>query len=265
MLFYLGTHKPDWLERAGVPLFVSFREMNKRKRGYAAIAPWALDSGGFTELSGKGRWSFTAKQYARDVRSIMDRTPHMAFAAPMDWMCEPEVVAKTGLSVPDHQRRTIDNFIELKSIAPDVPWIPVLQGWTFEQYQWHADDYASRGIDLRREPLVGIGTVCRRQATMRASLIMNWLQSGDIRLHGFGFKTQGLISACQYLVSADSLAWSFDARRVKKEYACPWGHKHKKCVSCIDYALDWRARLLDKLRANGCIDEWESGYRKGGL
>lgn len=265
MLFYLGTHKPDWLERAGVPLFVSFREMNKRKRGYAAVAPWALDSGGFTELSKHGRWGFTAKTYVRRVRSIMDRTPRLAFAAPMDWMCEQEVLQRTGLSVAKHQELTVDNYLELKSLSSDVPWIPVLQGWTMGDYRRHVDDYARRGVDLRFEPLVGIGTVCRRQATVRASQIMLWLQDEHIRLHGFGFKTAGLTSSCQYLVSADSLAWSYDARRVKKEYACPWGGTHKKCVSCIDYALNWRKNLMAKLRDAGCIDEWESGFRKEGI
>jgi hypothetical protein len=262
MLFFLGTHKPDWLERADVPLFVSHRELSKRKTSYNAKVPWALDSGGFTELSQRGRWGMTAKQYGASVADIMRRIPNLQFAAPMDWMCEPVVLQRTGLTVEEHQRRTIDNFLELQSLQPDVPWIPVLQGWTMGDYMHHVEDYLRRGVDLRFESLVGVGTICRRQSSIRATHIMAWLQDEGIRLHGFGFKTGGLVNACQYLVSADSLAWSFDARRVKKEYACPWGHKHKKCVSCIDYALDWRAKLMRKLDDAGCIDEWESGVRE---
>ena len=42
--FLLGTHQPGWLRTAGVPLLVSDRRLP------AAEVPWALDSGGFTEL-----------------------------------------------------------------------------------------------------------------------------------------------------------------------------------------------------------------------
>jgi hypothetical protein len=269
MLFFMGTHKPDWLERADVPLFVSYRELNKRKRAYEAIVPWALDSGGFTELSQYGHWRTTPKQYACDVKSIMARVPNMQFAAPQDWMCEEEVLQKTRLSVGAHQRFTVDNLVELRLIAPEVPWIPVLQGWTMGDYLDHVEQYARSGIDLRREPLVGLGTICRRQATTRALLIMSWLSDEGLRLHGFGFKAAGLASACQYMVSADSMAWSYDARekarKAKGNWRCPWGHQHESCANCIDYALDWRARLMKRMHAAGCIDEWESGIRTVGL
>ncbi|MFF0532943.1 hypothetical protein ACFYT3_31810 [Nocardia amikacinitolerans] len=33
----------------------------------------------------------------------------------MDWMAEPAMIAKTGLGAVDHQRRTVDNFLEASS------------------------------------------------------------------------------------------------------------------------------------------------------
>ena len=51
------------------------------------------------------------------------------WAAPQDWMCEPAIIAKTGLAVVEHQRRTVTNFLELQALAPDLPFIPVLHGW----------------------------------------------------------------------------------------------------------------------------------------
>lgn len=66
-------------------------------------------------------------------------------------MCEPVSVAKTGLSVGEHQRRTVDNFVRLRQFAPDLPIIPVLQGWRIGDYLRCADDYA--GIDLTYESL----------------------------------------------------------------------------------------------------------------
>jgi len=31
-------------------------------------------------------------------------------------MCEPPIIAKTGLSVREHQERTVENFIELEQL-----------------------------------------------------------------------------------------------------------------------------------------------------
>ncbi len=49
-------------------------------------------------------------------------------------MCEPQIVARTGLSVREHQERTVANYLTLRSIAPDLPFIPVLQGWRIADY-----------------------------------------------------------------------------------------------------------------------------------
>jgi hypothetical protein len=66
--FFLGTHQPNWLT-LGVPLFVSDRRLRRYRTLPRAAAPWALDSGGFTELSQYGTWDTgpTAAAYiARD-------------------------------------------------------------------------------------------------------------------------------------------------------------------------------------------------------
>lgn len=248
MRFYLGTHRPNWLADArfiDVPLFVSRRTLAPMRRLPRAVGAWALDSGGFTELSLHGRWTITAREYAADVRRFRDEIGGLQFAAPMDWMNEPVMIARTGLSVAEHQRRTVDNFVELRAIAPDLPIIPVLQGWTMGDYWACQEMYAAAGVDLAAEPLVGVGTVCRRQGTIRANMIMRDLAESGLRLHGFGFKTQGLLGVADALASADSLAWSLNARR--NEPMEGHAHLHKKCANCADYALEWRVRLLDQL------------------
>ncbi|MEV0112805.1 hypothetical protein AB0H77_06050 [Streptomyces sp. NPDC050844] len=64
-----------------------------------------------------------------------------------------------------HQRLTVDNLVELRRLAPEIKFIPVLQGSSLEDYV-HCDQlYAQAGIDLAAEPVVGLGSVCRRQAT----------------------------------------------------------------------------------------------------
>lgn len=244
MIFYLGAHHPNWLEHSPVPLFVSRRPLSPMKRLPRAASAWALDSGGFTELSMHGRWTISASDYAAEVRRFQDDVGRLAWAAPQDWMCEPTMLKRTGLTVEQHQRRTIDNYRELCAIAPDVQWTPVLQGWTIGDYERHVEAYGAAGIALECLPLVGVGTVCRRQNTLSASLLLGVL-SGlyGLRLHGFGLKLTGLRAAAQYLQSADSMAWSLNAR---KNPPLP-GHAHKSCANCIEYAMSWRADALDAI------------------
>lgn len=242
--FWLGTHEPSWLRRVGVPLFISRRRLADRRTLPRAVCPWALDSGGFTELQIHGRWTLDAKAYVAEVRRYRDEIGNLAWAAPQDWMCEPQMLAKTGLTVADHQRRTVDNLLELRTLAPDLWFMPVLQGWALTDYLDHIEQYAAAGIDLRKEFCVGVGSVCRRQATSLATSLFTLLAQAGIRVHGFGLKTQGLRheQAALFpsaLVSADSMAWSAAARRAEP---LP-GHTHSNCANCLEYALRWRRRL----------------------
>lgn len=247
--FYLGAHHPHWLASAGVPLFVSRRQLARYRTLPRAVAPWALDSGGFTELSLNGAWTLSARDYAAQVRRYRDEVGHLEWAAPQDWMCEPQVLARTGGTVPLHQRRTVENLLELRELAPDLPWVPVLQGWTRCDYLDHVEAYARAGVHLECEALVGVGSVCRRQHTGMVGTLFAWLHSDGLRLHGFGLKLQGLAASAQHLASADSLAWSYSARR---NAPLP-GHatRHKNCANCLEYALDWHAAALAAIERAG--------------
>ena len=149
MRFWLGTHETSWLGRTDVPLFVSHRRLALRKRFPVALGPWALDSGGFTELNLHGRWVTTEADYVTAVRRYSDEIGQLSWAAPMDWMCEPFVLAKTGETVLAHQQHTVDNFLRLRDAAPDLPFVPVLQGWTLDDYRRCIDLYDEAGVDLR--------------------------------------------------------------------------------------------------------------------
>jgi hypothetical protein len=63
----------------------------------------------------------------------------------------------------------------------------------------------------------------------------------ELKLHGFGVKTSGLAAYGHLRASADSMAWSLDAGRSEP---LP-GHTHQSCANCLDFAAEWRARLLD--------------------
>lgn len=223
------------------------RPIHARRRAFRARAPWALDSGGFSEIGKHGRWTVEPRVYVAEVRRWSQIIGNLEWAAIQDWMCEPVMLAKTGLTVRDHQLRTIESLVTLRGIAPEIPWAPVLQGWRIDDYLAHLDMYASAGFDLRREPIVGVGSVCRRQGTREALAIMRALSFRGIRIHAFGVKTQGLALYGDWIVSADSLAWSFTARR--EPIRLP-GHTHKNCANCFEFAMQWRSKLLDGLGRN---------------
>jgi hypothetical protein len=244
--FFLGTHQPGWLARLTVPLFVSDRRLRARCRLPRATSRWALDSGGFTELSTYGSWDHgpTPARSAAAVRRYRDEIGRLVWAGPQDWMCEPWIVAKTGLSLVEHLRRTVDNDLRLRDLAPDLPFAPVVQGWRTEDYLACVDLYHRAGVDLSTAPVVGLGSVCRRQATGQAADIVNALHAvGLRRLHGFGIKVLGLRRYGQRLASADSMAWSFAARR---EPALP-GCRPANCANCPRYTLAWRRQVVTSL------------------
>jgi hypothetical protein len=112
----------------------------------------------------------------------------------------------------------------------------------------HVEMYEAAGVDLRQEPVVGVGSVCRRQHTDEAERFLADLSRAGLRLHGFGFKVHGLRKSRQHLASSDSLAWSFAARRRPPLPECvAAGEGHKNCANCARYAMRWRERVLEVL------------------
>lgn len=276
MRFYLGTPEPHWLwdpdpRFNDVVFFVSRTRLARRATPFpAALHDFCLDSGGFTELQRHGRWTLTAEEYVAEVRRYRDQLgpERMLWAAPQDLMCE-EVVIRGGFlngqrfhgtrelrglgpgdpeqdlttAVRIHQRLTVDNAVELRRLAPDIPFILVLQGNNFEDYKHCARLYAKAGFDLAAEPVVGLGSVCRRQDTEEIAEIVDYFHGQGLRLHGFGVKTDGLGIYGDQLASADSQAWSFGYRK-KKQRLAQCAHRAKTCANCKEGALAWRTRVL---------------------
>lgn len=242
MRFYLGTHEEGWLSRAGVPLFISRARLTRRKRVKLprAVAPWALDSGGFTMLNNPPhRWSVSVDEYVEEVQRFAAEIGLMEWAAPMDYMCEPFIIERTGLSVREHQERTVQNYLDLRGRGP---FIPVLQGWTLADYETCLDLYRQAGVDLAAEALVGLGSVCRRSHTPEIGAIVRLIEQEGIAGHGFGVKRAGLALYGERLASADSMAWSYRARRSPP---LP-GHTHVSCGNCLEFALRWREQTVGR-------------------
>jgi hypothetical protein len=223
---------------------VSYSRLQHRMSLPRASGPWMQDSGGFNELRLHGRYRASPREYAERTRLHREEIGNLEYAAIQDWMCEDEVLERTQSTVPLHQLRTVESYLDLRELAPEVPWMPVLQGRVLDDYRRHADMYAAAGVGLPSLSLVGLGTICRRQHTMVAVRLVQGLRDLQLRLHGFGLKMTALVRLREHLASADSMAWSLRARYGGQ---CRRVRNHATCRNCCDFALVWRERLLRQL------------------
>lgn len=212
MTFFVGLHQPSDCRRFERS-FVSVNRLRHRKSDFR-VREWILDSGAFSELARFGTYRDGVEQYAAQIYR-WQRCGRLLAAVSQDYMCEPVMLAKTGLSIPAHQRLTIERFRALRALVRGTYVMPILQGYAPADYVRHLRAYARL---LPRGAWVGVGSVCKRNAdvpAIRAVLCAIRRARADLRLHGFGLKTTALADGPirAMLHSADSMAWSFHARR----------------------------------------------------
>lgn len=209
-LFFIGCPSPA-KARHFARCMVSINALRKRQSDFI-VNDWLLDSGAFTELSRFGHYRHSVEDHAGEV-SRWSRCGNLLAAVSQDFMCEPFILEKTGLSVSEHQRLTIERYDAILPLV-SVPVMPVLQGYRVSDYLSHLDQYGSR---LRLGAWAGVGSVCKRNA--RPDEVADILRSiknkrPDLRLHGFGLKLTALESreVREHLYSSDSMAWSYPSR-----------------------------------------------------
>jgi hypothetical protein len=212
--FYVGLHQPGDAQHFELSC-ISINRLRDRKKPLSA-GRILLDSGAFTELERHGHYRHGVEEYAAQVRRLHEEgIADIAAAVAQDYMCEPFMVSKTGLSVEEHQRLTIERYDALDTCNLPVPVLPVLQGYHPADYARHAEQYGER---LTHGMWVGVGSVCKRQGDPRAIIaVLQAIRSvrPDLRLHGFGVKKTALMhpGVRDLLDTADSMAWSFAARK----------------------------------------------------
>lgn len=185
-----------------------------------------LDSGAFSEVAEHGAWTWPAADFAEFVRRTCDALGTVQHAGIQDWMCETSVLSRTGLTVEEHQRRTVASFCLLRRLQPAVPWVPTLQGYTVADYMRCAQMYRDAGVELDDHALVGLGSVCRRSRTAEIEAVIRDVVAGlpaRARLHGYGVKSEGALLACMGLASMDSMAWSRRARGLESNLRAALG------------------------------------------
>lgn len=214
MRFYVGVFHVSQAHRFE-RCMVSANRLRGRRSDFA-VGEWMLDSGAFTQVTTHGRYLDGPEVYAGQVRRWAG-CGHLAAAVTQDFMCEGVALKKTGLTVADHQRLTVERYDALKElVGADAYLMPVLQGFWPDEY---VDCLRLYGDRLESGQWVGVGSVCKRNAKVEEIervLMAVRRERPDLRLHGFGVKETALASSVvrKCLASADSMAWSYAARRV---------------------------------------------------
>lgn len=228
--FFIGLHQPSdayHFDRA----FISINRIRERKSSFHCKR-WIMDSAAFTEISTHGAYRHTVAQYATAAKR-WENDPGLIAIVSQDYMCEPFILAKTGLTIEQHQTLTIQRYDELMhhQLRPYI--LPVLQGFYPRDYVVHIRQYGWR---LPENAWVGVGSVCKRNST---PLTVLWVlqaikaERPDLRLHGFGLKLTALAlpEIRALLATADSMAWSLRGRQIGR--GNDWA-----------FAKDWERRIL---------------------
>lgn len=212
MIFYVGLHQPSDAQHFD-RCMVSVNRLRTRRSDFAADE-WMMDSGAFTEITTHGGYRDAPDVYAAQIMR-WSTNGRMVAAVSQDYMCEPFVLSKTGLTIADHQRLTIERYDALRRLVPSEIYIlPVLQGYLPQHYAQHVKDYGAR---LTPGMWIGVGSVCKRNGSPRdMAAVLRSIKDirPDLRLHGFGAKLTALQSTevRTLIYSADSMAWSYAAR-----------------------------------------------------
>jgi hypothetical protein len=210
--FYVGLHQPSdakHFQRA----FISISRLEDRK-GPFEVGDWILDCAGFTKIKTHGGYPEPTSTFASQIRR-WKMNGNLIAAVSRDYMCEPQMLAKTGMTVRQHQELTVKEYDALMAEDTGVYIIPVLQGYEPDEYVRHLGMYGER---LTFGMWVGVGSVCKRNVDVRAILaVLGAIKQSrpDLRLHGFGVKKTALANSTirHLLFSADSMAWSYAARK----------------------------------------------------
>ena len=202
----------------------------------------------------------TAEQRAADREDYHEYLLHEG-ANPLwlemtPWEFEPHYT-----NVEDHQWLTVYRYKhileELRARKCNTYLMPVLQGYTPEEYIACLDLYEKEGL-LPHGAYVGVGSVCKRNANPETVVdVLGAIKRRrpDLQLHGFGIKITALRDpkVRALLRSADSMAWSVDARhtrnRIRKQGGDP---------ASAPSPNDWRVAVAYAGRVEKIIQGFES-------
>jgi hypothetical protein len=251
MRFYFTVHPSDLTRGRLLPgthglLVASSLWRNGRLRvrrpPAGVLASLALDSGGFTAARKWGEYPWSVADYARWARILVAERP-VDWVATMDYACEPGVNRQTWATNRQRIAATVAQARRCLDAAPALPWLPVVQGYTVEDYAACIAHYQTAGIPLA---YAGLGTMCGRPVREARRILRTLgLWYPQIRWHVFGLHLGVLRDdlAAAAVASWDSYAWNWgkgakhDACRLHRLAGETWSGY------CARLAADYQQRI----------------------
>lgn len=154
--FFTGLHQPSDAQHFDAA-FISVHRLRNRK-GPFRVGEWIMDSGAFSTIAKNGGYPEPVSAYADQIRRWKANGILLAAVA-QDYMCESAQLAKTGLTVPEHQQLTVERYDALLAANTGVYIMPVLQGFAPADYVRCIRLYGDR---LTHGMWVGVGSICKR-------------------------------------------------------------------------------------------------------
>lgn len=190
--------------------------------------------GGFSLLNKFGDYPFTVGNALNLVARL---SPD--WYASMDYPCEPEISRRLGLlENMDRIRATVDMAFRmdaLKDLVPGSELVPVIQGYTLQEYKRCVDLYEGLGLV---KPYMAVGSMCKRRSSgdlhdLIPKIFNHARSAGCEKLHFFGLKlSPDLCDLDEFIWSRDSAvtmdAYSSELRKERGGRRWPRGQAEKK-------------------------------------
>lgn len=218
---------------------LSANRIRRRKKEILTDGKWMLDSGAFTQISRFGKFLISEDEYVDIIKRHEDK--NLVCAATQDYMCEPDILKKTGKTIRQHIRMTVQRYFnilkKMRKAGCRTMLLPVLQGIDAEDYMeclalyeegwWKLQNqlgflYRFGGEEFARPHRIGIGSMCKRNGNpgeVEAILDKMEYDLANFHVHLFGFKTTGLNikwEIASRIHSADSFAYSMRSRKYEQ-------------------------------------------------
>ena len=182
-----------------------------------------IDSGAFTTIFKHGGYPpGKLVEYAKLALRLTSANKNIIGFVSQDYMCLPDALNRTGLTLEEHQRYTLYRYKALQKLLPNIYVMPVLQGSTPQDYINHVRMY---GDILKNKAWVGVGSLIKlnknpKGLTAVLQAIKN--ERPELLLHGFGIKTTALKSQKiqELLYSSDSYSWQYGDWKKGKRCDC---------------------------------------------
>jgi hypothetical protein len=262
-----------------------------------------VDGAGFSQVFKHGRWLWGPDEHEKRMSAVESGlgAENVDGYFTQDWMCEPVIIQGghgahgTGLSVEEHQRRTVQSGVDLERINPRRKWVHTVQGYTLAEYERCIQMYFDVGIDLMQRETVAFGSMCKRgpdAAPIAAALFRLLGGPEGPRKHILGFNILALVALIgmltpdeQNVLDADSASWSMKAKNgpvlmrghkhggkkvAERGYSdADWerlwagdrfdGERWPNCANCTVFALHERKHILSKV-----LKRWYWNWSLGG-